>query len=110
MTALHRHKGQWQDPLRFEPDRFDNNHPLSLTPSGKKRTSHTYSPFSAGRRVCFGKTFAESNMKIFAIYMATMFDMRYVDSEKYPDTHSLPLNQVGMTHVVPLKIALSLKK
>ena len=49
-------------------------------------------------------------MRIFATYMANMFDMRFVDSEKYPDTHSLPLNQVGMTHVVPLKIALSLKK
>jgi len=30
-------------------------------------------------------------MKIAAIFMAETFNMRFVESEKYPDTHSLPL-------------------
>ena len=95
MYGLHRHKGYWQHPERFEPDRFDPKHPLSLTPDGKKRIGGAYAPFAGGRRVCFGKTFAESNMKIFAVYMASMFDMHFIDTERYPDTHSLPISMVA---------------
>ena len=69
ILGLHQHKGYWQNPERFEPDRFDSTSPLSLAPNGKKRHTFAYLPFYGGRRVCFGKTFAEANLKILASYM-----------------------------------------
>ena len=55
----------------------------------------SYCPFLGGSRVCFGKTFAEANLKILAVYMSQCFNMSFVDNTKYPDTHHLPMAQVG---------------
>ena len=51
------------------PERFDKESPLYLTPDGKKRHAFAYAPFNGGRRVCFGKTFAEANLKFLIIYL-----------------------------------------
>ena len=42
-------------------------------------------PWSAGKRVCFGKTFAESNMKIILTYITQFFDFDFVEKEKYAE-------------------------
>ena len=60
---------QWQRPFEFLPERFDPDSPLFLTPDGKKRLPFAYTPFLGGRRVCFGKTFAEANLKIVTTYL-----------------------------------------
>ena len=65
-NALHYDRTQWQKPQEFIPERFDPSSPMSLTPSGKNRHPNALSPFSGGKRVCFGKTFAETSMKIIA--------------------------------------------
>ena len=67
--ALHYNPSEWQRPNEFLPQRFDPADPLYLTPSGKKRHTYSFVPFNGGRRICFGKTFAESTMKIVATYM-----------------------------------------
>ena len=77
--ALHYDQSQWQDPLKFIPERWDSSNPLSLTPSGKKRHPNSFSPWSGGKRVCFGKTFAESTMKIVVTYITQSFDMKLVN-------------------------------
>jgi len=46
-------------------------------------------PFSGGKRICFGKTFAEANLKIMLSYFTQYFDVEYVDisqceGNKYP--------------------------
>ena len=87
--ALHKHSGEWQRPHEFLPERFDPESPLYLTPSGKKRNSASWVPFSGGKRICFGKTFAESNLKIILTYFTQYFDFEYVDKslcegDKYP--------------------------
>lgn len=46
--VLHRHRGLWDDPERFLPDRF-----LGPAPS-----RYSYLPFGAGPRVCVGMQFA----------------------------------------------------
>jgi cytochrome P450 len=49
--AIHRHRRHWQDPNRFDPDRF--------LPEREKAIPRTqYMPFGAGPRVCIGGTFA----------------------------------------------------
>lgn len=62
--GLHMNANQWQRPFEFQPDRFDISHPLSRTPNGGKRHSFAWAPFSGGKRICFGKTFAENVLKI----------------------------------------------
>ena len=44
--ALHRHPAFWQDPERFDPDRFTESTPPA------------YLPFGAGPRFCIGSEFA----------------------------------------------------
>ena len=66
--ALHTNTDQWQRPHEYLPERFDQEHPLYLTPSGKKRNPMSWLPFSGGKRICFGKTFADSNLKIMLTY------------------------------------------
>ena len=60
---------EWQRPMEFLPERFDNSNPLSLTPAGKKRHPMSWVPFHGGNRVCFGKTLAESKLRIMMTYL-----------------------------------------
>ena len=62
--GLHRNGKWWQRPQEFLPDRFDPSHPLAKTPSGDKRHPFAWLPFSGGKRICFGKTFAEFVLKV----------------------------------------------
>lgn len=48
---MHRHARHWEDPDRFEPDRFE-------TPAGEEALKCAYLPFSMGPRVCAGAAFA----------------------------------------------------
>jgi cytochrome P450 len=47
--ALHRHRGWWEEPDLFRPDRFG---------AGEPRHRYAYQPFSAGRHACIGSAFA----------------------------------------------------
>jgi cytochrome P450 len=49
--AIHRHRSLWQDPDRFDPDRF--------LPENEARYPRTqFMPFGYGQRVCIGSSFA----------------------------------------------------
>ncbi len=50
--AIHRHRKFWNDPDRFDPDRF--------LPENEKSIARTqYMPFGAGPRICIGQSFAQ---------------------------------------------------
>ncbi|MEZ5925322.1 MAG: cytochrome P450 [Hyphomicrobiaceae bacterium] len=49
--ALHRHKSHWEDPDRFEPERFSAE-------AEETRARYIYMPFGAGPRICVGMAFA----------------------------------------------------
>lgn len=56
MFSMHRDKGIWSEPDKFNPLRF--------TPEEKaKRHPYSYIPFSAGFRGCIGKPFAFLTIK-----------------------------------------------
>lgn len=66
MDALHHDAQQWPEPDRFEPKRFDTKDPdnkWSKTSDGKPRSPYSFSPFFGGKRICLGKTFAETNIR-----------------------------------------------
>lgn len=90
------------------PDRFDSTSPLFLTPSGKKRHTMSYLPWSAGKRVCFGKTFAESNLKILLTYFTQYFDFDFTDGEKYAD--SFPIAVMSQSRTPPIMLKLTHRK
>ena len=49
--AVHRHRSLWEEPDRFDPDRFASD-PV------KARHRYSFLPFGAGPRVCIGSAFA----------------------------------------------------
>ena len=68
ILGLHHNPEQWREPEKFVPERFDtSNKHWSLTPSGKKRSPMSYLPFFGGRRICFGKMFAEAAIRVNAL-------------------------------------------
>lgn len=49
--VLHRHRTLWEEPERFDPDRFS-------TASSEGRARFAYMPFGAGPRICIGMALA----------------------------------------------------
>ena len=92
--GLHFNAKEWQRPYEFIPERFDTSNPISLTTSGQKRNPASWAPFSGGKRVCFGKTFADLNIKFVALYFSQHFNFEFVD--KQYET-KFPIAQFGMS-------------
>jgi len=53
IIEIHKHKDFWEDPERFNPDRFANNAAMK---------HKAYFPFGAGPRMCIGNNFAMYEM------------------------------------------------
>ena len=88
--SIHHDPSQWQKPLEFIPERFDQSNPISLTPNGKKRNHSSWIPFLGGKRACFGKTFAESTLKIAGTYLCQAFNFKFVNKKfeaEFPIAH-----------------------
>jgi cytochrome P450 len=49
--AIHRHRSLWNDPDRFDPERF-------LPENESRQARYQFMPFGAGPRVCLGASFA----------------------------------------------------
>ena len=100
---LHYNPSEWREPHKFDPSRFDPSSEMSLTPSGKKRNPYSWVPFNGGARICFGKTFAEVNMKYLATYMTQLFEAKL--EAKYDDCY--PMAIAGMTDTPPVYVTLT---
>jgi cytochrome P450 len=68
---IQRHPDLWEDPDRFNPDRF------ALSRSGD-RPRRAMLPFSAGPRNCIGELLARIEMQIHLINIAKRLRLRYV--------------------------------
>ncbi len=65
--ALHRDPAIWEDPARFDPERF-------LPDAVKARPSWAYEPFGIGRRSCIGRHFALVEATLALAVLARDFD------------------------------------
>ena len=110
MRGLHRNASQWQRPDEFLPERFDNSHPLSLTPKGGKRLPTSWLAFHGGKRICFGKTFAEANVRVATTYLSQYFDFEFVEKELYPDSNNLPLLHVAQNYFPKVLVTFTLRR
>ncbi|CDW82654.1 cytochrome family subfamily polypeptide 55 precursor [Stylonychia lemnae] len=81
MNGLHFNKDEWIRPEEFNPDRFDPSNPLYLTPKGTKRHPMSFGPFLGGRRICLGKTFAESMIKCLSVVIINSIDFEFEDKD-----------------------------
>ena len=71
MYQLHHNKSQWIEHNSYIPERFDPKSEYYLTPEGKKRHPMSFTPFLGGKRICIGKTFAETSSKfILALFLS----------------------------------------
>jgi cytochrome P450 len=67
--ATHRHPEFWDEPERFDPDRFLPEREAALHP-------YAYYPFGAGNRVCLGNSFAMLEAGILTALLARQFTAR----------------------------------
>ena len=73
---------EWRSPDKYYPERFDTKSELFKKPDGSKRNPLAFSPFLGGSRVCLGKSFAETVMKLtFPMYFY-FFDFELVNEEQ----------------------------
>lgn len=70
----HRHPDLWENPLRFDPDRF--------TPEGSAgRHRYSYFPFGGGPRICVGNNFAMLEAVLAVAMTAQRFRVRLVPGQ-----------------------------
>ena len=82
--ALHRHRSAWDDPERFDPDRF-------LPEREAARHHYAYLPFGAGPRVCMG---AGLTMIEAVVVLATI--LRRVRFTLTPGCQPIPIARITL--------------
>ena len=65
--ALHRNPAVWDDPHRFDPNRFA---------PGAAQVRYSYLPFGAGARACIGRGFALAEAQITLATLVRHFDVK----------------------------------
>lgn len=73
--ALHRNPTLWENPLRFDPERF-----LEERSSGRSRFA--YLPFSTGPRVCIGATLAMTEAVLILAALSQTYRLRLVEDQQ----------------------------
>ena len=73
---LQRHPHLWQDPDRFDPERFR---------SSEQQSRLSMCPFGAGPRNCIGEFFARVEMQVHLMLIAAELRLRY-DDARPPET------------------------
>eukprot|EP00794_Sanderia_malayensis_P007397 gene7397-8217_t len=73
--AMHHDTKYWQDPEKFEPERFLHEDGHFCIPNS------SYLPFSLGKRVCLGETLAKREMFLILCYLLKTF--KFEKAEKF---------------------------
>jgi cytochrome P450 len=82
--AVHRHHRLWDDPARFDPDRF-------LPEVEAARPRYQYLPFGAGPRICIGMAFAMME----AVALTATF-IRSTDFQRVAGPEPVPISRVTL--------------
>jgi len=70
--TMHRHPKHWEQPERFDPDRF-------LPERSEKRAKFAYIPFGGGPRFCIGNAFAMMEAQIIVAMVMSRFTLANVN-------------------------------
>ncbi len=73
----HRHKAHWEDPQRFDPERFSAE-------NERQRAPYTFLPFGGGPRNCIGTAFAQVEARIVLARVMQQFELRFVGGHVRP--------------------------
>ncbi|MEL6534145.1 MAG: cytochrome P450 [Bacteroidota bacterium] len=88
---IHRHPAFWENPEKFDPDRFGPQR-------SKELHRHAFLPFGGGPRMCVGNNFAYVEMMAILGMFLSRFDFQLVDSD-HPAEPSVTLRPVGEVQV-----------
>jgi cytochrome P450 len=69
--TMHRHRAYWDDPERFDPDRF-------ASANAAARPKYAYLPFGGGPRLCIGNAFALMEAQIILAMIAAEWKLELV--------------------------------
>jgi len=86
--VLHRSPALWEDPLRFDPERFA---PGKL----EERAKLAYMPFGAGPRVCIGNHFALMEAKLILAMIARRWSVQVKDPANIRPDPKVTLRPAG---------------
>ncbi len=92
---LHRHPDFWENPERYDPDRFSAER-------SKNRHRHAFLPFGTGPRQCIGNTFSMTELTLVVATMIQRF--RYELAAGYVATKD-PHIALGIANGLPMQIA-----
>lgn len=97
--VLHRHRKLWEDPDRFDPERFKADRAAA-------RSRYSYLPFGIGPHVCAGASLAMMQMVIAIAVLAQRFRFRLVPGQNIEPTAWINLRPSrGIRVVVEPRVA-----
>src|SRR6516162_3656229 len=82
--VLHRHRTLWEDPDRFDPERFSKERSAS-------RPRFAYLPFGGGPRVCIGAQLALTEVALLVATMAQRYRLKLVPGQDIVLLHRITL-------------------
>ena len=82
LAEMHRNDKEWIDPNTFNPERFNYNSEFFKRPDGSNRNPLAFNPFLGGKRVCLGKTFAETTLKLALPLYYYHFNFEFIKEEQ----------------------------
>jgi cytochrome P450 len=85
---MHRHPGFWEDPLKFEPERFSPER-------SKDRPSYAYFPFGGGPRMCIGRDFAMVEAQLILATIASRYSLQLAPEHKVEMEPLITLRPLG---------------
>ncbi|KAL5780388.1 hypothetical protein ACOSQ2_011125 [Xanthoceras sorbifolium] len=100
LWKIHRDPDVWSDPCEFQPERFLTTH-KDFDVRGK---SYEYMPFSSGRRMCPGVSFALQVLQLTLASLLHGFDIETQSNEQVDTSEGIGLTFVKAS---PLEVLLS---
>jgi cytochrome P450 len=91
--VTHRHPSFWDEPERFDPERFSSER-------SQRRPDFAYLPFGGGPRICIGNAFATTEAQLVVATIAQRYRLRLVPGhpvELHPLITLRPRHGIRMT-------------
>ncbi|KAG5392059.1 hypothetical protein IGI04_022022, partial [Brassica rapa subsp. trilocularis] len=95
--AIGRDPGVWENPTRFEPERFLGK---EIDVKGK---DYELTPFGAGRRICPGLPLAVKMVSLMLVSLIYSFDWKLPNAVDMDETFGITLHKSNPLHAIPVR-------